>query len=194
VVRNLKGSTRKAVYDAATLSGGLGKEEMRVRSIVGGGLLLGVMMGSSLAQTARRGTDVEPPALEKILANNKSPAAAQLADLMAIKPELPLGPTDVLKEYEQAMVLIAQSMSADVANISRAAEANQISREQAEYLIGERYQVAMMQYQVLSAFHDMLEHDVSEEAARAKRTHRVGGSDTAVVVSLPASGPSAEAK
>jgi len=167
---------------------------MRTRSIVGGVLLLSVMVGTSLAETARRGTDVKPPALEKILATAKSPAAAQIADLMEIKPELPLGPTDVLKEYEQAMVLIAQSMSAEVANISRAQEANQVSREQAEYLIGERYQVAMMQYQVLSAFHDMLEHDVSEEAARAKGAHRVGESDTAVVVSLPSSGPSAEAK
>jgi hypothetical protein len=167
---------------------------MKVRSIVGGGLLLGVMVGSSLAQTARRGADPEPPALERILANDKSTGAAQLADVMAIKPELPLGPTDVLKEYQQAMVLIAQSMSADVANISRAQEANQISREQAEYLIGERYQVAMMQYQVLSAFHDMLEHDVAEEDARAKRMHGVADLDTAVVVGLPSSGPSAEAK
>lgn len=167
---------------------------MKVRSIIGAALLLGVMVGTTLAQTARRGTDVEPPALKEILANAKSPAATQLADLMAIKPELPLGPTDVLKEYQQAMALIAQSMSEEVANISRAQEANQISREQAEYLIGERYQVAMMQYQILSAFHDMLEHDVAEESARAKRTRRVGESDTAVVVRLPSSGPSAEAK
>jgi len=64
---------------------------MRVRSIVGGALLLGVMVGTSLAQTARRGSDVEPPPLEEILANAKSPAAAQLAELMAIKPEVPLG-------------------------------------------------------------------------------------------------------
>src|SRR5208337_973973 len=167
---------------------------MRRRSIVGGVLLLSVMAASSLAQTARRGTDVEPPALEKILANAKSPAAAQLADLMEIQAELPLGPTDVLKEYEQAMVLIAQSMTAEVASISREQEANQISRKQAEYLIGERYQVAIMQYQVLSALHDVLEHDVAEEAARAKRMRNIAESDTAVVVSLPASSPSAETK
>jgi hypothetical protein len=142
---------------------------MRVQWIVGGVLLLGVMAGIPLAQTARRASDVEPPALEEILASAKPPAGAQLADLIPIKPELPLGPTDVLKEYQQAMALIAQSMSADVANISRAQEANQISREQAEYLIGERYQVAMMQYQVLSALHDALEHDVVQEVTRAKR-------------------------
>jgi hypothetical protein len=161
---------------------------------IGGGLLLGMMVGTSLAQTARTGSEVGPPPLEKVLANAKSPAAAQFAELIAIKPELPLGPTDVLKEYQQAMALIVQSMSADVASISRAQEANQISREQGEYLIGERYQIAMMQYQVFSALHDMLEHDVAQEADRAKRLHRVGESDTAVVVRLPSSGPSAEAK
>lgn len=165
---------------------------MRAQSIVGGALLLGVMAGSSLAQMARRAADVEPPPLEKILANVKSPASAELSDLMIVKPQIPLGPTDVLKEYQQAMALVVQSMSADVGNISHAQEANQISRERAEYLIGERYQVAMMQYQVLSALHDMLEHDVTEDTARAKRMHRVGESDTAIVVMLPSS--SAETK
>jgi hypothetical protein len=167
---------------------------MKARSIVSGVLILGVMVGAPFAQTTRRGSDAEPPAMEQILANAKSLAAAQLAELLAIEPELPLGPTDVLKEYQQAMALIAQSMSADVANISRAQEANQISREQAEYLIGERYQVAIMQYQVLSALHDVLEHDVAEEADRAKRMRRIAESDTAVVVRLPSSRPSAEAK
>lgn len=167
---------------------------MKARLIVGGVLLLGVMVANSFARTARRGSDVEPPALEKILANAKSPATAQVAELMAIKPELPLGPKDVLKEYQQAMALIVQSMSGEVASISRAQEANQIPREQAEYLIAERYQVAMMQYQVLSAFRDMLEHDVTQEEARAKRLRRVGESDTAVVVRLPSSGLSVEAR
>jgi hypothetical protein len=167
---------------------------MKVQWIIAGLLLLSVMVGIPLAQTARRGSGVEPPALGKILTNAKRPAAAQLADLIAIKPELPLGPTDVLKEYEQSMALLAQSMSADVANISRAQEANQISREQAEYLIGERYQVAIMQYQVLSALHEALEHDVVQEASRAKRVGVGAGSDTAVVVVVPSPAPSAEAK
>lgn len=163
-----------------------------MRSLVGALLSLAVMAGTALAQMARKGADVEPPPLEKVLA--ETPNNAQLAELMAIKPELPLGPTDVLKEYEHGMALIAQGMSADVVNISRAQEANQVTREQAEYLIGERYQIAMMQYQVLSALHDALERDVAQEATRAKRVRGGAGPDTAVVVVLPSSTPSAEAK
>lgn len=158
-----------------------------MRSLVGALLSLSVIAGTALAQMARKSADVEPPPLEKVLASAKIPNNAQLAELMAIKPELPLGPIDVLKEYVRDMALIAQGMSADVADISRAQEANQITREQAEYLIGERYQIAMMQYQVLSALHDALERDVAEEATRAKRARGGAGSDTAVVVGLPSS-------
>jgi hypothetical protein len=166
---------------------------MKMRSLVGALLSLAVMAGTALAQMARKGADVEPPPVEKILASAKTPNNAQLAELMAIKPELPLGPTDVLKVYEHGMALIAQGMYADLVNISRAQEANQVTREQAEYLIGERYQIAMMQYQVLSALHDALERDVAQEATRAKREPGGGEPDTAVVV-LPSSTPSAEAK
>jgi hypothetical protein len=166
---------------------------MKVRSMVGGLLLLAVTAGTALAQRARQGTDVAPP-LEKILAYAKSADSAQLAELVEIKPALPLGPADVLKEYAQAMALIAQGMSADVVNISRAQDANQITREQAEFLIEERYQVAMMQYQVLSALHDTLEHDIGLEATRAKQVGAVRGPDTDVVVVLPSSAPSAQAK
>jgi len=167
---------------------------MKVRSIVGAALLVAVTVCSPLAQMTRKGTDVAPPPLEKILATAKSPASSQPAELIAIKPELPLGPPDVLKQYEQAMTLIAQAMSAETASIARAQEANQITREEAEYLIQERYQVAMMQYQVLRALHDTLEHDVVQEANRAKRARGEGGPDTAVVVPFPTSAPSPEAK
>jgi hypothetical protein len=167
---------------------------MKMRSLVGALLSLAVMAGTALAQMARKNADVEPPPLEMVLASAKTPNNAQLADVMAIKPELPLGPSDVLKEYEQGMALIAQGMSADVVNISRAQEANQVTREQAEYLIQERYQIAMMQYQVLSALHDLLERDMAQEAARANRERGGAGQDTAVVVALPSSTPTAEAK
>jgi len=165
-----------------------------MRSLVGALLSLAVMADTASTQMARKGADVEPPPLENALAGAKTPDNGQLAELMASNPELPLGPTDVLKEYEQGMALIAQGMSADFVNISRAQEANQVTREQAEYLIEERYQIAMMQYQVLSALHDALERDVAQEATRAKRARGAAGPDTAVVVELPSSTPSAEAK
>ena len=35
-------------------------------------------------------------------------------------------------------------------------------REQGEYISGERYQVAMMEFQLLSALHAMLEADLAQ--------------------------------
>jgi hypothetical protein len=167
---------------------------MKMRSLLGALLSLAVMAGTALAQMARKSADGEPPPLEKVLASAKTPDDAQIAGLIAVRPELPLGPADVLKEYEQGMALIAQGMSADFVNISRAQQTNQITREKAEYLIEERYQIAMMQYQVLSALHDVLEHDMVREATRAKRAGVVTGSDTAVVVMVPSPATSAEGK
>jgi len=165
---------------------------MKTRSIVVAVSLLAVMPFAALAQPAsktRKGVDIEPPRLEKILANTTSQPNGELAGVVSIQPEIPLGPVDALKAYEDEMILIAQRMSTELANISQAARANQITREQAEYLIQERYQVAMMQHQVLSALHDTLEHDVSQAAAVAEHHDKAAESDTAVVVETQSSQP-----
>ena len=92
-----------------------------------------------------------------------------LSDLVSFQPEMPLGPQDVLKSYEIAMSLVADKTSADFSVIVQAQQTNQITREQAEYLLQQRYQMAMMQYQVLSALHDVLKHDIDEAAGQQAR-------------------------
>ena len=106
---------------------------------------------------------------------------------MALKPEMPLGPQDVLKSYEVAMSIVADKTSADFSGIVQAQQANQITREQAEYLLQQRYQVAMMQYQVLSALHDVLKHDIDQATLQSKRSLKAAGSDEVLVVPLPIS-------
>ena len=161
---------------------------MKNRSIVVTISLLTVMPLVALAQPARKTrthVDIEPPRLKKILANTASQPNGELASALATKPEIPLGPLDALKEYENEMTVIAQRMSAEMANISQAQQANQITREQAEYLIQERYQVAMMQFQTLSALHDALGRDVAQTSAAAKHSNTTAEPDAAVVVEPP---------
>jgi hypothetical protein len=105
-----------------------------------------------------------------------------ISHVLAFQPTIPLGPTDLLKAYEDGMTLIAQRLSADLISISQANIARQITRDEAEYLILERYQVAMMQHEVLSALHNSLEHDVAQTPIRPSRG---GSSDTAIVVQPP---------
>jgi len=64
-------------------------------------------------------------------------------------------------------------------NISQSIRANRITRDEAEYLIQQRYQVAMMQHEVLAALHDSVQHDLDQAAKRLGSTSQ---SDTAVVV------------
>jgi len=95
-----------------------------------------------------------------------------------LQPIIPLRPVDVLKRYEDEMTLIAQSLSADLMSITQANRTNQITRAEAEYLMQERYQVAMMQHEVLAALHDSLQHDLDQAAKRLG----VSQSDATVVV------------
>jgi hypothetical protein len=150
--------------------------------------LLVVMPRVAIAQT-RRATQAsataEPPRSPQHAFTNAGQHDEVIARLFAFQPAIPLGPVDVLKGYEDGMILITQRLSADLISISQANRANQITRDEAEYLIHERYQVAMMQHEVLGALHDSLKYDL---ALAAKRPGRVSQSDTAVVAQPPLSG------
>ena len=141
-----------------------------------------IMPGINVAQTSRTtqaSAAVEPLALPpNAFANNTNQADDTIARLFSFQPAIPLGPIDVLKGYEAGMSSIAQRLSADLISISQAHRANQISRDEAEYLIQERYQVAMMQHEVLTALHESLQYDLDQAG---KRPGSVSQSDTAVV-------------
>ena len=83
------------------------------------------------------------------------------------------------------MNLLSDKAAADFSQIVQAQQANQITRGRAEYLLQQRYQVAMIQYQVLSALHDVLQHDIEEATQKAKASVNTARSDTVLVVPLP---------
>jgi len=161
---------------------------MKSRLIVVAVCLLALMPRVAVAQTpraTRAGAAAEPPALPLHGFANTSQPDEAISRVLAFQPAQPLGPADVLKGYEVGMTLIAQRLTADLISISQANRANQITREEAEYLIQDRYQVAMMQHDVLSALHDSLEHDLAQTATP---TGRASQSDHVVVVQPPPSG------
>jgi hypothetical protein len=161
---------------------------MKSREILIAVLVLATMGHTAAAQPKKKKIQAEPPPLEKVVAGTNSPQSGQvLPDLIAVRPQMPLGPQDVLKSYEIAMNLLADKTSNDFSVIVQAQQANQITREQAEYLLQQRYQVAMMQYQVLCALHDVLKHDIDEAEQQSKPTLKVASSDEVLVVPLPGS-------
>jgi hypothetical protein len=161
---------------------------MKSRQILIAILILATMWHSAAAaQPKKKKTQVEAPPLESILAGSSMQSNPLTSDLIALKPEMPLGPQDVLKSYEIAMSLVADKTSSDFAVIVQAQQANQITREQAEYLLQQTSQAAMMQYQVLSALHDVLKHDIDEATQQAKSLLKTTSSDTVLMVPFPGS-------
>ena len=156
---------------------------MKTRQILITILILATVWHSATAQPKKKNIPVDAPPLESILAGTSMQSNPVLSDLIALKPEMPLGPQDVLKSYEIAMSMVADRTSADLSVIVQAQQTNQITREQAEYLLQQSYQVAMMQYQVLSALHDVLKHDIDEAAGQqARQSLKTTSSDTVLVV------------
>lgn len=162
---------------------------MRARQVIFLIVTVASVWHIAAAQSNNSSSQVEPPPLERILAGGNTGAGPDLSQLVTSKPIMPLGPHDVLKSYEIAMALLADRASNDFAVIVQAQQTNQITREQAEYLLQQRYEVAMMQYQMVSALHDVLQHDVDESTQQSKRFVKTARSDEVLMVPLPNSPP-----
>lgn len=165
---------------------------MKLRTFLVAIAILGSLLHPAAAQPKKKTIQVDAPSLQRVLSGTSMEPNTVLSDVIARKPEMPLGPRDILKSYEIAMSLVVEKTSADFSVIVQTQQANQISREQAEYFLLQSYQMAMMQYQVLSALHDVLEHDLDEAAGRqARQSLKATTSDTVLVVPFPGSAPAA---
>jgi hypothetical protein len=114
----------------------------------------------AIATVRRMPIDDKPPQLASARASADN--AHVLANLLAITPVIPRGPRDLLWDYELEMASIAGRLSMDLEATSNAVGTGRINREQGEYVSGELYQVARMQFQVFSASHASLEEDLAQ--------------------------------
>lgn len=161
---------------------------MKTRQILLTTLILATVLHTAAAQPKKKNIQADAPPPESILASTSMQSNPVLSDLIALKPEMPLGPEDVLKSYEIAMNMVADKTSADFVVIVQAQQTNQITRQQAEYFLQQSYQMAMMQYQVLSALHDVLKHEIDKAAGQqAVQSLKATNSDTVLVVPFPES-------
>ena len=151
-------------------------------------LLLAMPPYTALAQAPQATTKYEdetPPPIAQVVNGSKGEREL-LSTLLSVKPQIPLGPDYILHGYENEMTLVSQEMSVELQSIERALRSGKITHDEAEYLIQQRYQVAMMQYEVFTALHDALEQEIQQAAADA-RSFAAKGSDGAVAARLSAS-------
>ena len=163
---------------------------MKSRQILVVMVILATVLHTAAVQPKKHNMGGDAPSPERILADTSMQSNTELSDSIALKPQTPLGPQDVLKSYEIAMSMVADKTSADFSVIVQAQQTNQITREQAEYLLRQCYQMAVMQYQVLGALHDVLKHDIDEaERQQARESLKTTSSDTVLVVPYPGPTP-----
>ena len=160
---------------------------MKTRQILFSILILATTWHAAAAQPKKKNIQADAPPPESILVGTSTQSNPVLFDLIALKPEMPLGPQDVLKSYEIAMNMVADKTSVDFVVIVRAQQTNQITSQQAEYLLQQIYQTAMMQYQVLSALHDVLKRDIDEASQQGTRSLKTSSANTVLVVPFPGS-------
>ena len=82
-------------------------------------VILGTLWHTAAAQPKKK-IEVDAPLLQGIPAGTSMQSNPVLSDLIALKPEMPLGPQDILKSYEIAMSMVADKTSADFSVIVQA--------------------------------------------------------------------------
>jgi Spy/CpxP family protein refolding chaperone len=109
---------------------------------------------------------------------------AALRAVLDTPSALPRGPQDILNDYQAEMAGITERLSARVAAIAQAVQSGQLSSEQGQKLSTEQYQVAQMQFELLSAWRDTLEQDLARTPS-AKPDPAASQASEIVMVALP---------
>jgi hypothetical protein len=156
-----------------------------MKSKVGFALLISCVILSGVAVGKVASRDVAPPRVRGNADPGRLPEV--LREVLEAAPTLPRGPSDLLRDYEDGMRDVSARCISELEAISRAHAAGQLTRDRAEYLSEERYQVAMMQFELLSALHTQLEQEVERQAASRADQNVPAENASDVMVNLPLS-------
>jgi len=131
-------------------------------------------------------TDSGPADLQSIQIKTSDSAAnnTMLTDILTTPSALPRGPQEVLNDYQDEMAAITQNFSATVAAIAQAVQSGQLTSEEGKKLSTEQYQMAQMQFELLSAWREMVEQDLARTPS-AKPDPAAAQSSDIVMVALP---------
>src|SRR5579864_6039291 len=72
---------------------------------------------------------------------------------------VPNDPKQVLQDYDSLMIALTQKFSATLATIAEAVQSGEVSSEQAREMSAEQYQITHMQFELLSLWRGIEEHD-----------------------------------
>jgi Spy/CpxP family protein refolding chaperone len=135
---------------------------------------------SEVPQSGRNASSLQ------VASSAEAPAASEaLSNVLAVPSATPRGPQDLLQDYEAGMALITQQFSGKVAAIAGAVQRGELSREQGEDISAEQYQMAQMQFDLLSALREMLDQDLARAAVAPHPNPKPDQESEIVTVELP---------
>lgn len=135
------------------------------------GILIAVAL--TIPATAQTIPTSQPPTVNDVV-GALPPDNSSIAFLLTTNEEVPLGPRDILKTYEQDMAMTALATCESLARIASAYRQGDISDERAEYASRQTYALGLMQFQMLSTLHDILDYKIEKDpelGPQLDRTH-----------------------
>jgi Spy/CpxP family protein refolding chaperone len=138
----------------------------------------------SFAEVPRKVKNVPAP---QLTATSEASTSESLATVLSIPSPTPRGPKDLLQDYESGMLAVAQGFSGKLVAIAEAVQRGELSREQGEEISGEQYQLAEMQFGLLSTLRELLAQDLARTAAAPPAAAKETEGNEAVLVEVPLS-------
>jgi len=121
-------------------------------------LLLATVVPGALAAADEAETKAHSRSDSVLVSPVEGPAVTNVLTNTAIVPD---DPKQALQDYDSLMIALTQKFSATLATIADAAKRGDLSSEQAREMSAEQYQLTHMQFELLSLWRGIEEHDLA---------------------------------
>ena len=137
--------------------------------------IFAIILAATLANAQ---TPTSPPKLV-LPANNTA-----VLNVLSSEPQVtPIGPYDLLRSYEGAMSDISGRMTQELTEVSKAVDSGQLDPNSADYISEQCYELAIMQYELLSVLHADLAKSIADAQQSNGNTSAEHGSASTVAAS-----------
>lgn len=135
--------------------------------------LLIIVIAGMLA-TAAHGQQAADPVIT-VTPSTKSDAAV-IADILAVRPAIPVSPYELLRRYEQQMSFISNQLGSELYGVLQAVQSGEIDPDSGDYLSEQRYELAMKRYQLVAVLHANLAKRINN--VEQSSVHQEDAADT----------------
>jgi hypothetical protein len=85
-----------------------------------------------------------------------------LNDILSMPQVMPLGPYDLLQGYESQMAEISNNLGEELLQVLIAVQNGELDPDMADYISEHNYEVAIMQFRLLTVFHAVLAKSIAD--------------------------------